>query len=65
MHYHPVLCYLGEGTSRVERVTYSELHQLVEKYVSALRRVGVVIGDRVVGKVAMVRALRRQWDILL
>ena len=34
----------------MESVTYAELRVLVEKYSSALRSAGVVIGDRVAGK---------------
>jgi len=39
----------GEGRETVEAITYKELKQKVAVYASAMKRLGVQIGDRVVG----------------
>ncbi|XP_067934746.1 acetoacetyl-CoA synthetase-like [Watersipora subatra] len=46
---HVALYFAREGVGAVERVTYAELRRLVRKYASALRKAGVITGDRVVG----------------
>lgn len=40
----------GEGSHDAEKVTYSELRTLVQRYAAALRQAGVEIGDRVAGE---------------
>lgn len=39
----------GEGRETIEKITFKELRQKVAVYASAMRRLGVQIGDRVVG----------------
>lgn len=39
----------GEGRETIEKITFKELHQKVAVYASAMRRLGVQVGDRVVG----------------
>lgn len=40
----------GEGCVGVSAITFQELREKVAVYASALRRLGVTVGDRVVGK---------------
>jgi len=40
----------GEGNSSVDSVTYFQLRQMVELFAHKLRKLGVVTGDRIVGK---------------
>ena len=47
--YKHYLC-KGEGRVTVEKITFKELRQKVAVYASAMRRLGVQIGDRVVGE---------------
>ncbi|KAL4224428.1 hypothetical protein ACF0H5_017880 [Mactra antiquata] len=39
----------GEGRENVEEITFKELRQKVSLYASAMKRLGVQVGDRVVG----------------
>ncbi|WAR03443.1 AACS-like protein [Mya arenaria] len=39
----------GEGREKIEAITFKELGQKVAVYASAMRRLGVTVGDRVVG----------------
>lgn len=43
------MCFAGEGRDTIEAITFKELRQKVAVYASAMRRLGVQIGDRVVG----------------
>lgn len=47
--YH-YLSHLGEGDSTIKTLTFAELRESVRRYRAALKRAGVIKGDRVVGE---------------
>lgn len=40
----------GEGKEEILKVTFEELRQAVALYAAAMRKMGVKVGDRVVGE---------------
>lgn len=44
------LVFSGEGKEEILKVTFEELRQSVALYAAAMRKMGVKVGDRVVGK---------------
>lgn len=50
VYFLSVFCLTAEGKEEIEKVTFGELKRDVALYAAALRKMGLKIGDRVVGR---------------